>query len=47
VPGCCFFPDRSGPNTLRLSYSLATEEAIQEGISRLGEMFGNHLAQVG
>jgi len=36
VPGRAFFADGSGGNTLRLSFSLADEAAIDEGVRRLG-----------
>ncbi|MBL4766628.1 MAG: PLP-dependent aminotransferase family protein, partial [Rhodobacteraceae bacterium] len=36
VPGSAFFADGSGKNTLRLSFSLADEATIEEGIRRLG-----------
>jgi len=36
VPGQPFYADGSGQNTLRLSYSSATQEQIEEGIKRLG-----------
>ncbi len=36
VPGQAFFADRSGHNTIRLSFSLANEATIEEGIRRLG-----------
>lgn len=36
VPGGAFFTDGSGRNTLRLSYSLASEEQIRDGIAKLG-----------
>jgi len=35
VPGQAFFPDRSGANTLRLSFSLPDPQVIEEGIARL------------
>ena len=35
VPGGAFHPDGTGANTARLSYSLPTVEAIQEGVRRL------------
>lgn len=35
VPGQAFFADRSGANTLRLSFSLADDAKITEGIKRL------------
>ncbi len=38
VPGQAFFADRSGANTLRLSFSCANEEMIDEGIRRLGRL---------
>jgi len=38
VPGAASFVDGSGQNTLRLSYSLVTEEQIDEGIRRLSEV---------
>lgn len=36
VPGQPFFADGSGKNTLRLSYSSASREQIEEGLQRLG-----------
>ncbi len=36
VPGRAFFPDGSGANTIRLSFSNSNEDAIREGIRRLG-----------
>jgi 2-aminoadipate transaminase len=38
VPGRPFHPRRDGLNTLRLSFSLANEASIDEGISRLGKL---------
>ncbi|TRL32778.1 PLP-dependent aminotransferase family protein [Rhizobium straminoryzae] len=38
VPGQAFFADRSGANTLRLSFSCANEAMIEEGIQRLGRL---------
>ncbi|WP_170561232.1 PLP-dependent aminotransferase family protein [Ruegeria atlantica] len=38
VPGGAFFPDGSGTNTIRLSFSNSDEETIREGIRRLGEV---------
>ncbi len=35
VPGAAFTPDRSGANTLRLSFSAAAPERIAEGVKRL------------
>lgn len=36
VPGATFFPDSSGKNTMRLNFSFAPPEIIEEGIRRLG-----------
>lgn len=36
VPGHAFFADRSGRNTMRLSFSLPSPEVIREGIARIG-----------
>lgn len=36
VPGQPFYADGSGQNTLRLSYSSASHEQIEEGLKRLG-----------
>jgi DNA-binding transcriptional MocR family regulator len=38
VPGSAFFADGRGANTIRLSYSLPTEEKIAEGVARLGRL---------
>ncbi|QWK76835.1 aminotransferase-like domain-containing protein [Ochrobactrum sp. BTU1] len=38
VPGKAFFADGTGANTLRLSYSCANDEMIDEGIMRLGRL---------
>ncbi|WP_339109846.1 PLP-dependent aminotransferase family protein [Thioclava sp. GXIMD4216] len=38
VPGGAFFADGSGQNTLRLSYSCATDAQIDEGIARIGRI---------
>lgn len=38
VPGEAFFADRSGPNTMRLSYSLPSVGGIEAGIARLGAL---------
>lgn len=40
VPGGAFFPDGSGRNTLRLSFSRTAPEDIREGIARLGALIG-------
>ena len=38
VPGAAFHFDRSGANTIRLSYSLPTEPDIEAGIARLARL---------
>ena len=38
VPGAAFFHDSRGRNTLRLSFSLATEAQIEDGIARLAQL---------
>jgi DNA-binding transcriptional MocR family regulator len=38
VPGAAFYPDRSGANTLRLSFSLNEPAATEEGIARLAQV---------
>ncbi len=43
VPGESFYANGGGENTLRLSYSVATPEQIDEGMQRLGEVFKANL----
>jgi DNA-binding transcriptional MocR family regulator len=38
VPGPPFFPDGSGSQHLRLSFSSAHKDEIDEGVRRLGEL---------
>jgi 2-aminoadipate transaminase len=38
VPGCVFYPDDDGQNTMRLNFSNAKPEMIREGIKRLGRV---------
>jgi DNA-binding transcriptional MocR family regulator len=40
VPGSAFFPDGSGRNTLRLSFSLSDEAQIEVGIFKLCSLIG-------
>lgn len=40
VPGNAFYVDGSGNNTLRLNFSNADQEMIEEGIRRLGKVLG-------
>ncbi|MFC0244389.1 PLP-dependent aminotransferase family protein [Falsochrobactrum ovis] len=42
VPGKAFFAVGTGANTLRLSYSCANDEMIDEGIKRLGRLIRTH-----
>jgi len=39
VPGAPFYANGGGVNTIRLNFSNATPELIQEGIARLGKVF--------
>lgn len=43
VPGETFYTDGTVLNTLRLSYSVATPEEVDTGISRLGRVFAGRL----
>jgi 2-aminoadipate transaminase len=45
VPGQPFFPGGGGENTMRLNFSNATPEKINEGIARLGSVVKNFLMQ--
>ncbi|MBR9842050.1 MAG: PLP-dependent aminotransferase family protein, partial [Rhodobacteraceae bacterium] len=45
VPGRAFFADGSGGNTLRLSFSCADPEEIDEGMRRLGLVIGEAMAE--
>ena len=44
VPGQAFFADKSGTNTIRLSFSLPDAPTIDEGIKRLGVLLRESLA---
>lgn len=39
VPGNPFYTDGRGANTMRLNYTNASSEMIEEGIKRIGELF--------
>jgi DNA-binding transcriptional MocR family regulator len=43
VPGVSFFTDGGGHNTMRLNFSNAKPEMINEGIGRLSEVIKNHI----
>jgi 2-aminoadipate transaminase len=38
VPGTAFYPDGSGADRLRLAFCYPTEDAIREGVRRLGDL---------
>jgi DNA-binding transcriptional MocR family regulator len=38
VPGTAFYPDGSGADRLRLAFCYPSEDAIREGIRRLGDL---------
>ena len=44
VPGQAFFADRSGANTIRLSFSCASEAMIDEGMKRLAGLIRDRAA---
>jgi 2-aminoadipate transaminase len=46
VPGHAFYPDGSGKNTMRLNFSNASPEKIEEGIRRLGAVLKGQMAGV-
>lgn len=46
VPGGSFFANGGGENTLRLNFSNAKPEKINEGISRLGKVFHQNIRPV-
>ncbi len=45
IPGSAFYPDGGGNNTMRLNFSYASEEKIEEGIRRLANVFREALAK--
>lgn len=45
VPGTAFYPDGSGRNTMRLNFSNALPEQIEEGIRRIGQVLSMAIAQ--
>jgi 2-aminoadipate transaminase len=46
VPGESFYPRGGGENTMRLNFSNATPEKINEGIGRLGIVVKQHVARL-
>jgi 2-aminoadipate transaminase len=47
VPGHAFYPGGQGKNTMRLNFSNATPEMIEEGIRRLGMVLKGQMAGAG
>jgi 2-aminoadipate transaminase len=47
VPGVQFFAEGGGHNCMRLNFSNATPERINEGIRRLSDVVKNHLVKNG
>ncbi len=47
VPGHAFYPDGQGKNTMRLNFSNASPEKIEEGIRRLGMVLKGQTAGAG
>ncbi len=45
VVGQAFFPDGGGQNTMRLNFSHASDEMIEEGIRRLGKVIHEEIEQ--
>jgi 2-aminoadipate transaminase len=45
VPGTSFFAEGGGHNTMRLNFSNATPEKINEGIGRLAKVIKQHLSK--
>jgi 2-aminoadipate transaminase len=45
VPGTAFYPDGSGKDKLRLAFCYPPEEAIREGVRRLGSLLYDALAE--
>jgi 2-aminoadipate transaminase len=44
VPGTAFYPDGSGRDRLRLAFCYPAEEAIREGVRRLGDLLRDRVA---
>jgi 2-aminoadipate transaminase len=47
LPGTTCFVDGSGANQIRLSYSFARDDQIEEGIQILGDVFKGELREMG
>jgi len=46
VPGRSFYVDGSGQNTMRLAFSVASEQEIDEGIKRLASVVRSELERL-
>jgi 2-aminoadipate transaminase len=46
VPGAPFWVNADVRNTMRLNFSNASEDALETGIKRLGDLVKSHLAKV-
>jgi 2-aminoadipate transaminase len=44
VPGTAFYPDGSGADRLRLAFCYPPEDAIRQGVRRLGDLLRERLA---
>ena len=45
VPGVAFHPNGGGENTMRLNFSYSNPEAIREGVTRLGYLLKELIAE--
>ncbi len=45
VPGDAFYPNGDGKNCMRLNFTNATDELIEEGIKRLGKLIKEEIAR--
>jgi len=45
IPGTYFYPDGGGRNTMRLNFSYSSEDIIEEGIKRLGNVLKEALVK--
>ncbi len=45
VPGFAFHPNGGGKNTMRINFSYSSPEKIQEGITRLGTLLKELVAE--
>lgn len=43
VPGTAFYPDGSGTDRMRIAYCYPPDDAIEEGISRIGKLLADRL----